>query len=147
MGGGNTNLQSSPNADQGGVNINRQLREAQVFMALYYHNPNPWVRILDRANEYKIEIDGIKSKALIDSGAMISMMSKEYCDTHGYEIQPLDSLVLIEAVEGQMSLFGAMSRSKCESQGSALPNGMFLCLSVIQLLIIINGYQFKWVVG
>ena len=31
-----------------------------------------------------------KSKALIDSGAMISMMSKEYCDEHEYEIQPLD---------------------------------------------------------
>ena len=36
------------------------------------------------------------SKALIDSGAIISMMSKEYCDKQGYEIQPLDRLVPIE---------------------------------------------------
>ena len=89
-GGGNPDLQSSPNPDQGGVNINRQLRKAGVFMGPDYHNPNPWVRILGRANESEIEIDGIKSKALMDSGAMILMMSKEYCDIPGYEIQPLD---------------------------------------------------------
>ena len=67
---------------------------------LKYYNPNPWVRILDRANETEIKIDGIISKALIDSGAMISMMSKGYCDEHGYEIQPLDHLVPIEGSGG-----------------------------------------------
>ena len=36
-----------------------------------YYNPNPWFRILGRANEYEIEIDRKISKALIDSGAMI----------------------------------------------------------------------------
>ena len=54
-----------------------------------FHNPNPWVWILGRANESEIEIDGIRIKALIDSGAMILMMSNQYCDTHRYEIQPL----------------------------------------------------------
>ena len=42
--------------------------------------------LLGRANETEIEIDGKISKPLIDSGAMISMMSKGYCDKHGYEI-------------------------------------------------------------
>ena len=46
--------------------------------------------ILGRANESDIEIDGKISKALIDSGAMISMMSKGNCDEHRYEIQLLD---------------------------------------------------------
>ena len=55
---------------------------------------------MGRANETEIEIDGIISKALIDSGAMISMMSKGYCDEHGYEIQPLDHLVPIEGSRG-----------------------------------------------
>ena len=54
MGGGNTDLQSSPNPNQGGVNINGKLRKDGVFMALDYHNPNPWVRILGRANESEI---------------------------------------------------------------------------------------------
>ena len=86
--GEETDLQSSPSPDQGGVNINGQLRKAGVFMALHYHNPNPWLRLLGRANESEIEIDGIITKALTDSGTMITMMSKEYCDKHGYEIQP-----------------------------------------------------------
>ena len=90
MKGGNPDLQSSPIPNQGGVNINGKLRKAGVFMGPDYHNPNPWVRILGRANKSEIEIDGIKSKALIDSGAMMSMISKEYCNIHRYEIQPLD---------------------------------------------------------
>ena len=64
-----------------------------------YYNPNPWVRIFGRANEFQIEIDGKISKALIDSGAMNSM-SRGYCDKHGYEIQPLDWLVPIEGSGG-----------------------------------------------
>ena len=56
--------------------------------------------ILGRANETDVKIDGIISKALIDSGAMISMMSREYCDEHGYEIQPLEHLVPIEGRGG-----------------------------------------------
>ena len=96
MWGGNATLQSSPSDDQGGINIDGQLRQAGVSNGPEYYNPNPWVRILGRANETKIEIDGKISKALIDSGAMISMMSKGYCDEHGYEILPLDWLIPIE---------------------------------------------------
>ena len=51
---------------------------------------------MGRANDTDVEIDGIISKTLIDSGAMISMMSKDYCYGHGYEIQPLEHLVSIE---------------------------------------------------
>ena len=55
---------------------------------------------MGRANETEIEIDGKISKALIDSGAMISMMSKGYCDGNGYEIQPLGKQVHIEGSGG-----------------------------------------------
>ena len=87
--GGSSDLQPSPSANQGGVNIIGQLRNAGVFTRPDYCIPNPWVRLLDRVDESEIEIDGKISKALINSGAMISMMSKEYCDEHEYEIQPL----------------------------------------------------------
>ena len=53
-----------------------------MFTGPDYYNPNPWVRILGRANESEIEIDRVINKALIDHGAMISMMSKEDCDEH-----------------------------------------------------------------
>ena len=98
-GGGNSSLQSSPSNDQGGVNIDGQVRQGGVSTGPEYYNPNPWVRILGRANESEIKIDGKVSKALIDSGAIISMMSKGYFDEHGYEIQPLDQLVPIEGSE------------------------------------------------
>ena len=78
-GGGNTTFQSSPSNNQGGVHINRELRSAGAQTDFNYYNPNPWARILGRANETDVEIDGVISKALIDSGAMISMMSKDYC--------------------------------------------------------------------
>ena len=58
------------------------------------------VRILGRANESEIEIYGKISKALIDSGDMILIKSKGYCDEHGYEIQPLNWLVPIESSGG-----------------------------------------------
>ena len=51
---------------------------------------------MGRSNETNVETDGIISKALIDSGAMISMMSKDYWYECGYEIQPLGHLVSIE---------------------------------------------------
>ena len=57
-GGGNTDLQSSPNHYKGGININRQLRQAGMFTGPDYYNPNPWVGILGRANESKIELIG-----------------------------------------------------------------------------------------
>ena len=91
--GGNTTLQSSPSDDHGVININGELRQVGVSNGPEYYNPNPWARILGRANETEIEIDGKISKALIDNGAMIPMMSKGYCDEPGYEIQPLDRLV------------------------------------------------------
>ena len=65
-----------------------------------YYILNPWAGILGRANETDIEIDGIISKALIDNGAIISMMSKDYCYKCGYEIQPLEYLVPIEGSGG-----------------------------------------------
>ena len=71
-----------------------------------YYNPNPWAWILGRANETDVEIDGVISKALIDSGAMISMVSKDYCYEQRYEIQLLEHLLPIEGSGSQCSLSG-----------------------------------------
>ena len=55
---------------------------------------------MHRANETDVEIDGIIGKTLIDSGAMILMISKDYCYECRYEIQPLEHLVPIEGSGG-----------------------------------------------
>ena len=93
-------LQPSPSDDQGGININGELRQVGTSNGPEYYNPNPWASILGRANETEIEIDRKISKALINRGAMISIMSKGYCDENGYEIQPLDTLVPKEGSRG-----------------------------------------------
>ena len=41
-GGGNTTLQSSPSDNQGGININGELRQVGVLNGLEYYTPNPW---------------------------------------------------------------------------------------------------------
>ena len=100
--------QSSPSANQGGVHTNKELREVRVWDEPEYYNPSPWSRILGRANETDVEIDGIIIKALIGSGAMILMMTRDYCDEHGYEIQPLEHLVPKEGSGGPMFLIWGM---------------------------------------
>ena len=80
-----------PSPRHEGVSVNKQqIRKAGVCMRPDYHNPNLLVRILGRVNEFEIEIDRKIGTALIDRGEMISMMSKEYCEEQGYEIQTLD---------------------------------------------------------
>ena len=81
---------------------------AEVQTDSDYYNPNPWARILGRANETDVEIDGVISKALIDSGAMVSMMSKDCCYEQGYEIQLLEHLVPIEGSGGPEFLIWGM---------------------------------------
>ena len=78
----------------------RKPRQVGVHNEPEYYNPNPWARILGRAHETDVEIDGIIIKALIDSGAMILMMSTDYCDEHGYEIQSVEHLASIEGSGG-----------------------------------------------
>ena len=73
--GGNVTLQSSPSDDLGGINIDGQLKQTWESNGLEYYNPKPWVRILGRVNETENEIDGTISRALINSTAMILMMS------------------------------------------------------------------------
>ena len=99
-GRGNTTLQSSPSDNQGGIHIHKELRVAGTQTDSDYYNPNPWGIILGRANETDVGIDGVISKALIDSGVMISMMSKDYCHERGYKIQLLEHLVPIEGSGG-----------------------------------------------
>ena len=96
-----------------------------------------------RANETEIEIDGIISKALIDSGAMISMMSKGYYEEHGYEIHPLDHLVPIKGSRGaDVPYLGYVEVRMC-IPGIHSSIRVFSCPSVTPLLNIIKGYPFR----
>ena len=60
--GGIASLKFSPSDDQEGNYIDRELRQVGLWEELEYYNPNPWARILGRANETDVEIGEIISK-------------------------------------------------------------------------------------
>ena len=106
-----------------------------------YYNPNPWARILGKANKTDVEIDVVISKALIDSGAMISMMNKDYCQEKGYKIQALEHLVPIEGRGGQCSLYGLCRGKDAYSWATVLLIGMSSCSLALPQVTIMEGCQ------
>ena len=85
---------------------------------------------MGRANETDVKIDGIISKALIDSSAMISMMSKDYCYEHGYETQALEHLVPIEGSGGaNVPYLGYVEVRMCIPGINSFDKDVFMLLS------------------
>ena len=63
-------------------------------------NPDPWARLIGRANEEKIKVKGHTVTALLDTGSQITHISLEYCQAMGIPINPIDQLVNIEGAGG-----------------------------------------------
>ena len=85
---------------------------------------------MGRANETDVEFGGIISKALIDSGAMILMMSKDYCYECGYEIQPLEHFVPIEGSGGaSVSYLGYVGVRMCISGINSFDRDVIMLIS------------------
>ena len=65
-----------------------------------YYNPDPVARLFGRANEAPVEINGISTISLIDTGATVTILSADFCHEHGLEIYSLDGLVAIAGTGG-----------------------------------------------
>ena len=65
-----------------------------------YYNPDPLYRLIGPTNETEVNVEGVGMKALIDSGAQISAISKSMAKTLGLPIQKLDALLDIEGSAG-----------------------------------------------
>ena len=139
--GGKPILQSFPSENQGGIHIYQELRVTGAKTDPDYNNQNPWAGILGRANETDVKIDGVISEALIDSGAMILMMSKDYCHERGYEIQLLEHLVSIESSGGSVPYLGYVRVRMCILLALILLIGMSSCSLALLQLNTIKGYQ------
>ena len=63
---------------------------------------------------------------------MISMMSKGYCDEHGYEIQPLDRLAPIKGSRGVDIPYLGYVQVRMQIPGVVTP-----------LLVITEGFQYR----
>ena len=63
-------------------------------------NPDLWARLIGRANEEKIKINGHRVTTLFDTGSQVTHISLEYCQAMGIPINPIDQLVNIEGAGG-----------------------------------------------
>ena len=61
---------------------------------------DPWARLIGRANEEQIVINGHPVTALLDTGSQVTHISETFCQANGIQINPLDQLVEIEGTGG-----------------------------------------------
>ena len=69
-----------------------------------FTNPDPWARIVQSRNTAAIYLDGIATTALYDTGAELQLVSKQFCEDNGLEIQPIEKLTECSTMNGR--LFG-----------------------------------------
>ena len=65
-----------------------------------YYNPDPLARLIGLSNEVTIEIEGQKVKALLDTGANMSCITKQFTDELGLEIHSINKMFDIEGTGG-----------------------------------------------
>ena len=63
-------------------------------------NPDPWARLIGRASEEKIIVNGNTVTAVLDTGSQVTHISLDYCQAMGIPINPIEQLVNIEGAGG-----------------------------------------------
>ena len=63
---------------------------------------NPWPKLIGRANEDQIMINGHPVTALLDTGSQVTHVSEAFCQANNFQIYPLDKLVEIEGTGGDL---------------------------------------------
>ena len=61
---------------------------------------DPWTRLVGRANEEQIVINGHPVTALLDTGSQITHVSEAFCQAKGIQVNPLSHLVETEGTGG-----------------------------------------------
>ena len=63
-------------------------------------NPDSWTRLIGRANEEKIPVNGNTVTALLNTGSQVTHVGLDYCQAMGIPIHPIEQLVNIEGAGG-----------------------------------------------
>ena len=77
------------------------LKEKEAEGLTQEHN-NPWTKLIGRANEEQIMINGHPVTALLDTGSQVTHISEAFCHANNFQINPLDKLVEIEGTGGDL---------------------------------------------
>ena len=67
-----------------------------------YHNPDAVTRLIGPRNIARVEINGIKTRGLMDSGSQVNMMTDKFLKKLGPTMRPLTDLGLQLGVEGSV---------------------------------------------
>ena len=92
------NLESHSPIDQPSTETSEE-KEANK---LAQNKNNPWSRLIGRANEEQIIINGHPVTALLDTGSQVTHISEAFCQANNIQINPLDKLVEIEGTGGDI---------------------------------------------
>ena len=71
-----------------------------VIILPIFLNPDPWARLIGRANEEKIRVNVNTVTALLDTGSQVTHISLDYCQAMGIPINPIEQLVNTEGAVG-----------------------------------------------
>ena len=63
-------------------------------------NPDPWTRLIGRANEEKITVNGNTMTTLLDTGSQMTRVSLDYCQAMGIPIHPIEQFINTEGAGG-----------------------------------------------
>ena len=80
----------------GGKNVTGEMSNSKFL------NPDPWTRLIGRANEEKVIVNGKTVTALLDTGSQVTHISLDYCQAMGIPIHPIYQLVKIEGSGGML---------------------------------------------
>ena len=78
------------------------MRDTKVAISkgAQYHNPDAMARLIGPRNIAKVEINGIMTRGLMDSGSQVNMMTDRFLKKLGLIMRPLTDLSLHLGVEG-----------------------------------------------
>ena len=62
-----------------------------------FHNPDPLVRLIGEPNKTVANVEGIKTKVLLDSGAQLSSITSHRACELGLEVKQLETILDLEA--------------------------------------------------
>ena len=65
-----------------------------------YHNPDAVIRLIGPRNIARVEVNGVETKALMDSGSQVNMMMEKFLKEIGLILKPLENLGLKLGIEG-----------------------------------------------
>ena len=90
-------LRPTPTQDQ------RTAKKTKLSTRPQYYNPEPVARMFGRTNEAQVEVNGVPTTCLVDTGATVTIVNAEFCEQLGLEVHSIEGLITVSAT-GQTNI-------------------------------------------